>query len=221
MNLAEEQQSTEIDDVELARANFYALLARLFSAPPDDQFLGRIATSDDSDSSSTDVADQTRDAGSKQAQATEPLSLDAAWNGLVIAAANADSGAIAEEYNQLFVGSGRSEISLYVGAYTARSSVDTKLVALRDFLESYGIQRQTEVHEPEDHISMLFEVMRYIIHEQEENLGVQSSFFDAFIWSGGMELCNAISDNEHSNFYARVAHVAKSFLVVEHDAFEM
>jgi TorA maturation chaperone TorD len=215
--LAEEQQSLEIDDEEQARANFYALLARLFSAPPDDQLLGGIAASDDGDSSSTSATDEARE----EATAAEPLSLDAAWSGLVNAAANADQGAVAEEYDRLFVGSGRSEVSLYVGAYTARSSVDTKLVALRDFLESSGIQRQTEVHEPEDHISMLFEVMRYLIYEQEENLGVQKSFFDAFVWSGGMELCDAILGNAHSNFFVSVAALAKNFLTVEHDAFEM
>jgi len=220
MSLDGDQPSLAIDPEEQARANFYALLARLFSAPPDDQILRGIGSSDDGDAHQSDVGDEAR-GGRVETGSIKALSLDAAWGDLVNAAASTDQATVAEEYDQLFVGSGRAEVSLYVGAYTARSSVDTKLVALREFLASHGIQRQSAVHEPEDHIAMLFEVMRYLICEGETSIEEQSSFFDRFVWSGGISLCDAISSNEDSKFFVSVAAFAKSFLVVEHDAFEM
>ena len=78
-----------------------------------------------------------------------------------------------------------------------------------------------EVHEPEDRLAMLFEVMRYLICDQDSDIEEQRSFFDRFVWSGGILLCDAISVHDHSEFFSHVAAFAKSFLKVEHDAFEM
>lgn len=212
-----DQPAIALNAEDQARANFYALLARLFYAPPDDRLLRNIATSGDGDEQASDTADSLDTVGS-----LEPAgSLDAAWRDLVNAAASADQAVVADEYDSLFVGSGRSEVSLYVGAYTARSSVDTKLVALREFLALHGIQRQTTVHEPEDHVAMLFEVMRYLICEQQINIEEQRSFFDRFLWSGGILLCDAISTHERAQFFSHVAAFSKSFLLLEHEAFEM
>jgi len=229
MSPAADQPALLLDAEEQARANFYALLARLFYAPADNQVLRGIATSDDGRETASDAAGAVLTAatrGSADASGTtdsleQPASLDAAWQHLVSAAAIADAAMVADEYQSLFVGSGRSEISLYVGAYTARSSVDSKLVALREFLASHGIQRQAAVHEPEDHIAMLFEVMRYLICEQQADIDEQKSFFDRFVWSGGIALCDAIRLHARAHFFASVALFAKSFLLIEHDAFEM
>ena len=212
-----DQPAIALDAEEQARANFYALLARLFYAPPDDRLLHNIATSGDGDEQPSDTTESLDTAGSLEAAG----SLDAAWRDLVNAAASADQAGVADEYNSLFVGSGRSEVSLYLGAYTARSSVDTKLVALREFLAAHGIQRQAAVHEPQDHVAMLFEVMRYLICEQPDDIEEQKVFFDHFVWSGGIALCDAISTHDRAQFFTQVAAFAKSFLLVEHDAFEM
>ncbi len=211
MSLTAHQPVNELNAEEQARANFYALLARLFYAPPEDIFLRGIASSNDVDSHANDVSDESLAAGS----------LDLEWCNLVSAAASADAVSVAEEYNELFVGSGRAEISLYVGAYTARSSVDGNLVALREFLGSHEIARQTAVHEPEDHVAMLFEVMRYLICEQQTAIDEQRLFFDRFVLSGANSLCDAISNHDDADFFRHVAAFAISFLLVEHDAFEM
>jgi TorA maturation chaperone TorD len=221
MSPTSDQPEIELDAEEQARANFYALLARLFYAPPDDRFLRNIATSDD-DEQPSGTAGSLDTAGTiEPAVSPDATSLDTTWRNLVSAAASADQAEVADEYNSLFVGSGRSDISLYVGAYTARSSVDTKLVALREFLTAHGIQRQAAVHEPEDHLAMLFEVMRYLINQQPENIEEQKFFFDSFVWSGGTALCNAITMHAGASFFTHVAAFAKSFLLVEHDAFQM
>jgi len=221
MSPTSDQPEIELDAEEQARANFYALLARLFYAPPDDRFLRNIATSDDDEQPSGTAGSLDMAGTIEAAVSPDATSLDTTWRNLVSAAASADQAEVADEYNSLFVGSGRSEISLYVGAYTARSSVDTKLVALREFLTAHGIQRQAAVHEPEDHLAMLFEVMRYLINEQPENIEEQKFFFDSFVWSGGTALCNAITMHAGASFFTHVAAFAKSFLLVEHDAFQM
>jgi TorA maturation chaperone TorD len=210
MSLTANQPSPAIDTEEQARANFYALLARLFYAPPEEAFLHRIASSDD-DAQANDGSDESLAAGS----------LDSAWFDLVSAAASADQVKVADEYNGLFVGSGRAEISLYVGAYTARSSVDSNLVALREFLGSYGLARQSSVNEPEDHVAMLFEVMRHLISEEQAPIDEQRLFFDRFVRQGAVSLCDAISNHDRADFFRNVAVFAKRFLLVEHDAFEM
>lgn len=217
MSQTADQPAIALGAEEQARANFYALLARLFCAPPDKAFLHGIASSDDVVAQTSAAADNALAVGSPESTG----SLETAWRDLVNAATSADQVALAEEYDLLFVGSGRSEVSLYVGAYTARSSVDTKLVALREFLALHGIQRQTTVHEPEDHVAMLFEVMRYLICEQQNEIEEQRSFFDRFLWSGGILLCDAISTHERAQFFSHVAAFAKSFLLLEHEAFEM
>lgn len=191
---------------EQARADFYGLLSRLFASPADGELLRGIASGPVSETRTQDegVGDFMR-----------------AWRELVALAATTDEAAVAEEYSELFVGSGRAEISLYIGAYTARSSVDTPLVALRSWLASHGLRRQSGVHEPEDHAAMLFEIMRYLIAEARSDIDQQKTFFDTFLWSGGPLLCDAISGHPRAQFYRPVARFAKNFLFVEHDAFDM
>lgn len=210
MSQTADQPQNVLDIEEQGRANFYALLARLFYAPPEDTFLRSIATSGD-DLDTDEDSDEASKAGS----------LESAWLDVVGVAASADADSVADEYNELFVGSGRAEISLYVGAYTARSNVDTNLVALRETLASHGLARQSTVHEPEDHIAMLFEVMRFLISEQQAGIDEQRSFFDGFVWSGALSLCDAISNHDRADFFRHVAAFAKNFLLVEHEAFEM
>ena len=191
---------------EQARANVYSLLSRLFVAPADNDLLHGIASADES-------------GGDGQAQDSGEFAL--AWRDLMETAGVTEETAVADEYHQLFVGTGRSEISLYLGAYTARSSVDTMLVGLRSFLTEYGLQRRSGVNEPEDHIAMLFEIMRFLIDAQHTGVAQQKRFFDQFVWPGGVPLCDAISEHSQARFFQPVARFTKCFLCVEHDAFDM
>ena len=202
----EDSQSVALDAEEQARANVYALLSRLFVAPADSNLLRGIASADDSEN---------------EGQAQDSGEFALAWRDLMEAAGNTGETAVADEYHQLFVGTGRSEISLYMGAYTARSSVDTTLVGLRGFLTEHGLQRRSGVNEPEDHIAMLFEVMRFLIDERHTVVDQQKRFFDQFIWPGGVPLCDAISEHSQARFFRSVARFTKCFLCVEHDAFDM
>jgi TorA maturation chaperone TorD len=206
MNPTSQQTNDSLLPEERLRADVYALLSRLFAAPADAELLRSIAASGQ-------AADQP-----EQADASE---FTIAWYQLSAGAARAHEQAVNDEYHELFIGTGRPEIPLYTGAYIARSSVDRSLVALRDFLASQGLQRQTGVHEPEDHIAMLLEIMRYLICEAGSTIEEQKAFFDRFVWPGSVALCDAISNHSTAHFYRSTADFAKAFLFIEQNAFCM
>jgi TorA maturation chaperone TorD len=189
---------------EAARANFYGLLARLFYAPPDAELLAAIAGADEI------VAEQ---------EGGRAFAL--AWRDLKLAAAQADAAAVADEYDTLFVGTGRAPVSLYAGAYLAKSEVDNPLVHVRGYLAARGLARRDSVHEPEDHIAALCDVMRHLIAQEQAPLEEQSDFFMRFLWPSMGPLCDAIGRAEQAHLYKQIAVFARGLLEVEHDAFKI
>lgn len=189
---------------EAARANFYGLLARLFYAPPDAELLAAIAGADEI------VAEH---------EGARAFAL--AWRDLKLAAAQADAAAVADEYDTLFVGTGRAPVSLYAGAYLAKSAVDNPLVEIRDFLAARGFARRRSVHEPEDHVALLCETMRHLIAHEQAPLTDQSSFFTRFLGPSYEPLCDAIKQSEHAHLYKHVAMFLRCFFEIEAEAFRM
>jgi TorA maturation chaperone TorD len=186
---------------ELARANFYGLLARLFYAPPDAALLEAIAGADQIDAEDGGIAD--------------------AWHQLALACASADAERVREEYENAFVGTGKAPVTLYTSAYTIRYSNEVPLVALRAALADLGLGRRDGVHEPEDHIAALCETMRHIVAEQKRDLHDQARFFSRWIGPAAGPLCNAIEAHPGCDFYRRVGRFAKSFFELEQSSFEM
>lgn len=189
---------------EAARANFYGLLARLFYAPPDASLLAAIAAAEE-------IA----------AEQEGGRALARAWRELMLAAAKADPASIADEYETLFAGTGRAQVSLYAGAYLARTAVDNPLVDVRVYLAARGLSRHRSVHEPEDHVAALCEVMRHLIAQEQAPLEEQRSFFARFLWPSFAPLCDAIGRAEQARLYKQIALFTRCFLELEHDAFEM
>ncbi|MGQ0654474.1 MAG: TorD/DmsD family molecular chaperone [Betaproteobacteria bacterium] len=186
---------------EAARANFYALLARLFYVPPDRDFLDVLAAS-----------------GPLDAEAGE---LAAAWQELIAAAAKADAEAVRDEFDTVFVGTGKSPVTLYTTAYTLKHSNEAPLAALRGELIRLGLARRSEAHEPEDHIAALFDAMRFLVAEQQDSLEEQQRFFARWIGPAFDALCAAIERNDKTAFYRHVSRFTRRFLLVEQSAFEM
>lgn len=185
-----------------ARANMYALLARLFCGPPDGELLASLARADEI------VAEDERSG------------LAAGWRQLTAAAAAVEEDAAREEYESVFVGTGKAEVTLYTGAYTVKTMLDNPLVEIRGFLASHGFVRRENASEPEDHIAALCETMRHLIVTEGIDTA-QQSFFAQFVWPAADPLCNAIEQSPNTNFYKRVARLAKSFFALEHNAFGM
>ena len=183
---------------EQGRANFYALLSRLFYGPPDAGLLAALGQADN------------LEASDEMAQA---------WDALSRAAAAADSEAVREEYENTFVTAGRAPVTLYTSAYSVRYTNEMPLAGLRAELAGMGLARRNEAAEPEDHIAALCDVMRFLVTERE--LADQQRFFGRWIQPIVEPLCNAIETNGQTDFYKRVARMAKAFLLFERSAFEM
>jgi len=185
---------------EAARANFYALLARLFYLPPDRDFLKALAGT-----------------GPLEAEAGE---LAEAWRALTEAAAGADPESLRDEFDTVFVGTGKAPVTLYTTAYTIKHSNEAPLAELRGQLAGLGLARRNEAHEPEDHIAALFDTMRFLVAEQHD-LHEQQRFFDRWIAPAVPGLCAAIGRNEKLTFYKHVGRVTECFCAVEQRSFEM
>lgn len=186
---------------EQARANFYALLARLFYAPPDAPLLDAIA------------------GGGEIAAEDERLA--SAWRELARAAASADPEAVRGEFDAAFVGTGKAPVALYAGAYSARFTNEVPLAALRAELARLGLARREAVGEPEDHFAALCETMRHLIAAQERSLEEQRRFFERWFIPVVARLCAAVEESEYTVFYKHAARFAKAFFAVEQSAFEM
>jgi TorA maturation chaperone TorD len=184
-----------------ARANFYALLSRLFYAPPDAGLLAALGSAD-------------------ELQA-EDKALAGSWRELCLAAARADAGALREEFETTFVGTGKAPVTLYTSAYSIRSANEAPLAALRGELAALGIARRSEAGEYEDHIAALCDVMRHLIAQQQAELATQKRFFERWIAPAFVPLCTAIEARNVTLFYRSVALLAQSFFSLEQSSFEM
>lgn len=185
-----------------ARAGYYALLARLFYAGPDAPLLEAIAGASES----------ATDAG--------PTRLSSAWSALATVARTADVETARLEYDNLFVGTGKAPVTPYASFYLTETGREKILVRLRQELASMGLAKSGGAHEPEDHVSGLFEVMRHLISQGSDDAALQKQreFFSGYIERSLPRFCSAIAASERAAFYKPVAHFAEAFLVVESEA---
>ena len=194
-----------LDDEDRARAGLYALLARLYYQGPDAEVLALIAK-----------------AGAEIAPETEsPFA--AALHALAAAASSADPAAVRQEYDDLFVGTGRAEVSLYATYYLAESGREKILVALRTELAAMELSRKETSREPEDHLAGLFDVMRHLVERDSLDAALQDQrrFFGQFIDPFYPAFCAAVEKSERAEFYAGVAALTLAFLDVETEAMKI
>jgi TorA maturation chaperone TorD len=125
------------------------------------------------------------------------------------------------EHTELFVGTGKAEVTPYLTHYTIRYATDTPLVDVRQQLRAWGIARRSSASEPEDHISGLCEAMRFAIAVQHRSDEEQRDFFDRFLYRGAIAFCDAVSASPKAVFYRSVACFARAFLDLEQEAFRM
>lgn len=184
-----------------ARANFYALLSRLFYAPPDAGLLAALGSADELEG--------------------DDATLAKAWSELCAAAATGDVEALRDEFETTFVGTGKAPITLYTSAYSIKYSNETPLVQLRGALAELGLARRSEAGEPEDHIAALCDVMRHLIAEQQAELSTQKQFFERWIRPTFEPLCAAIERSQVGAFHKSAGRLAKTFFSLEQSAFEM
>ncbi|MCM5678869.1 molecular chaperone TorD family protein [Schlegelella sp. S2-27] len=197
--------TTPDDGEELARAELYGLLARLYVAAPDEPLLS-----------------QFRVAVTQAPQ--EGAFLEAPWQELVAAMRATDTRAAADEYDALFLGVGKPEVFLYGSYYLAGFLNEKPLAALRTELTRLGLGRDEGAGETEDHVAYVFEVMRYLIAGDDIevcNLEQQRRFFRAHVqpWLGS--LCEALAGHPRARLYRAVAGFTQKFVEVEAQGFDL
>jgi len=191
---------------ELARANIYGLIARLFYSAPDQQLLGDLVHAMDG-----------VEAPAAQTEFGREY-LDA-WRAVVDACRAAFPVLLENEHTELFAAPGKAPITPYLLHYVMRYESETPLVALRGHLSAWGLARRAGTNEPEDHMCGMCEVMRMAIAVQHRSLEDQKSFFERFLYPGAIGFCTAVTNSANANFYRLVARFARAFLDLEREAF--
>ena len=186
---------------EEARANLYALVGRLFYEAPDSILLAEISR---------------EEAGSVE----EAGAIPEAWRALRAAARSAFPVMLKQEFDTLFVGVGRAQVTPYTSHYVSGSLPDRHLVRLREQLAQWGLARRSAAFEVEDHVSGICDVMRYLILEGRSGED-QRSFFREFVYPGMTPFLDALSAAASPVFYRWVADFARAFIEIERAAFEM
>lgn len=200
--------SPMLDDDQLsgedrARANVYALIGRLFYDAPDSNLLAEICMD--------------RKAAAEGGDAS---ALEQAWRALQETCRRAYPVAVKQEYDTLFVGVGKAQVSPYTSGYVTQSAPDRHLVKLREHLDVWGLARNAGAFEVEDHVSGLCDVMRFLI-ERGASLPDQRLFFDGFVYPGTLPFCEAVMTAPSAGFYKQIAVFAKTFLALEKAALAM
>jgi TorA maturation chaperone TorD len=190
---------------ELARAELYGLIARLWLAPPDAALLQQFAS----------VVTEAPEAGAY---------LEAPWQALVGALRQATLQTAADEYDALFLGVGKPEVFLYGSYYLAGFLNERPLARLREDLSQLGLTRTAERGETEDHIAYLCEVMRYLIAGDEIavcNLEQQRRFFRAHLQPWVEQFCDVVAAHPRAQLWRVLADFTRAFVQVEMQGFDL
>lgn len=189
----------EIDEVDRARAQEYALLAALLLRAPDADLLGNLA----------------------QLQGDATL-LGLAHAALGDAAQGCDTAQAEREFFDLFIGIGRGELLPYASYYLTGFLQERPLARLRDDLARFGIARAEGVLEPEDHAGILCEIMAglaagHLPGPPEAQRTIYDKHMAPWIGRFFADLENA----KAARFYARVGSVGRVFMQIESEAFAL
>ena len=195
-----------------ARADFYALLSRLFAEAPDAALLRSIAG-----------APPLGPVAASGGAPDDRPGLAAAWDMLRAASAAMDADAATEEYNTVFVGVGKSEVNLHASHWLTGFMMEKPLVELRAALAQLGLARRAEVTQLEDHLAAVCDTMRILVAGRNERLpapiSVQRAFFERHAAPWVFSCCTAIENCSIANYYQRVAQFARHYLALERDSF--
>jgi TorA maturation chaperone TorD len=193
------------DSEEIARAELYGLLARLWVAAPDAALLTQF--------------------GVAVTEAPQPGGfLEAPWQSLVAAMRATSVELAADEYDALFGGVGRPEVFLYGSYYLSGFVNDKPLADLRGDLAALGLTRDETRAETEDHVAYLCEVMRYLIAGDDVavcNLEQQRRFFRTHLQTWFERLADAVESHPRAQLWREIAQFTRAFAQVEAQGFDL
>jgi TorA maturation chaperone TorD len=187
----------DIDEVDAARAQEYALIAALLRRAPDARLLA-------------DLSELRGDA--------TPLGV--AHAALAEAASATSAERIEREYFDLFIGLGRGELLPYGSYYLTGFLHDRPLARLREDLERIGVARAEGVVEPEDHAGILCEIMSGLASRRlPAPPDSDRMIFDKHMapWIG--RFFADLERAEAADFYRRLGRLGRIFMDIEAEAF--
>src|SRR5215208_2084858 len=191
--------AVDLDQIDAARAEEYALLATLLARAPDQQLLYRVAT--------------------LRGDAS-PLGL--AHAALSDAASRTNADLVEREFFNLFIGLGRGELLPYGSYYLTGFLHELPLARLRESLGRLAIERAPDQFEPEDHAAILCEVMAGLISGRFPAApNTDREFFEKHLspWVG--RFFADLEQAAGANFYRRIGTVGRVFLEIETQAFAL
>ena len=193
------EQPPESDDIALARANEYRLLASVLANAPSAEMLARM---------SNISGDATK--------------LGRAHAALAEAAANTDTEIVAHEYFALFVGVGRGELLPYASYYLTGFLQERPLAQVREDMAAIGLERTEGLSEPEDHIAILCEIMAGMAAGAfDVDLPAQRRFFERHIKPWASRFFADLETAASARFYRNVGSLGRLFLEIEAEGFAM
>ncbi len=128
------------------------------------------------------------------------------------------------EFTDLFIGIGRGELVPYASYYMTGFLNEKPLAALRVDMARHAIRRAPTVHEPEDNIASLMEMMAGLIDGRfgaPATLAQQRAFFNRHVspWAG--HFFSDLEGAKTSVLYAPVGTIGRLFREIEREAFRM
>ena len=189
----------DLDEVELARSQEYALLSSLLARAPNQALLERLA--------------------GLRGDAS-PLGL--AHAAVAEAASRVSAAQVDREFFNLFIGLGRGELLPYGSYYLTGFLHERPLARLREDLGRLGIERATGQAEPEDHAAILCEVMAGLVSRRFPAApGADRELFEKHLlpWIGRFFI--DLERAETADFYRRIGTLGRAFVDMETEAFAL
>ncbi|MCY4226125.1 MAG: molecular chaperone TorD family protein [Gammaproteobacteria bacterium] len=178
------------------RINTYTILASLLHGTPDSQLLNHLS-------------------GVESVDSSEPGTMGRAWMALKQAAVEAAPSALAEEYQDLFIGLGRGEVVPFGSWHLTGFLMDKPLSDLRDDLKALGIVRDDDEKDPEDHIAALCETMALLIQADDVDEQMERRFFACHLHPWASKFFKEVQEADSAKFYRHVGYLGQSFMEVE------
>jgi TorA maturation chaperone TorD len=188
-----------LDEIDVARAQEYALLATVLSRAPDRALLASLAQ-----------------------LPGDPSPLGVAHAAVAEAARNADAADVEREYFALFTGVGRGELLPYGSYYLSGFLHDRPLARLRDDLAKLSLERTASQAEPEDHAAILCEVMSGVVNGRFPAApGSDRLLFEKHLapWIG--RFFADLERAKSAEFYRAVGALGRAFIDIETEAFAL
>jgi TorA maturation chaperone TorD len=194
-----QENSAEVNETDAARAREYALIAAMLARTPSADLLKRI--------------------GDLRA---DPSPLGLLHAELAEAAGETTVENIEREFFDLFIGLGRGELLPYGSFYLTGFLHERPLARLRGDLAALGIERAKNIYEPEDHISILFEVMAGLsIGRLPAPAGTDRKIFERHIKPWAARFFLDLENAKGAKFYRRVGTLGRVFVEIEAEAFAL